>query len=81
MTSDSESESSSSSGLIWSHGNINKIDDSFSYHFLGNENGSEKFESEILKLMMRDERKEGVDENPSSFDDKVSHFLCLHRNA
>ncbi|KAI5437454.1 hypothetical protein KIW84_023530 [Lathyrus oleraceus] len=74
ITSDSESESSSSSGLIWSNGNINKIDDSFSYHFLGSENGSEKFESEILKLMMRDERKEGVDENPSLFDDKVSNF-------
>ncbi|CAI8587888.1 unnamed protein product [Vicia faba] len=58
VTSDSESESSSLSGLIWSNSNINKIDDSFSYHFLGSENGSEKFESEILKLMMRDERKE-----------------------
>lgn len=80
VTSDSESESSSSSGLIWSNSNINKIDDSFSYHFLGSENGSEKFESEILKLMMRDERKGGVDENPSSFDDKVSNFEVFSEN-
>ncbi|XP_058777296.1 uncharacterized protein LOC131651645 [Vicia villosa] len=76
VTSDSESESSSSSGLIWSNGNINKIDDSFSYDFLG----SEKFESEILKLMMRDERKGGVEENPSSFDDKVSNFEVFSEN-
>lgn len=67
VTSDSESESSSSSGLIWS--NSNKIDDSFSYEFLGSKNGSE-----ILKLMMRDEGIEGLDENQFSFDDKVSKF-------
>lgn len=67
VTSDSESESSSSSGLIWS--NSNKIDDSFSYEFLGSKNGSE-----ILKLMMRDETIEDLDENQSSFDDKVSKF-------
>jgi len=67
VTSDSESESSSSSGLIWS--NSTKIDDSFSYEFLGGKNGSE-----ILKLMMRDEGIEGVDENQSLFDDKVSKF-------
>ncbi|CAJ2647953.1 unnamed protein product [Trifolium pratense] len=69
VTSDSESESSCSSGLIWGNTN-NKIDDSFSYRFLG----SEKFESEIRKLMMRDEKVEGVEENQSSFDDKVSKF-------
>lgn len=67
VTSDSESESSSSSGLIWS--NSNKIDDSFSYEFLGSKNGSE-----ILKLMMRDETIEDLDENQSLFDDKVSKF-------
>jgi len=67
VTSDSESESSSSSGLIWS--NSNKIDDSFSYEFLGGKNGSE-----ILKLMMRDETIEDLDENQSLFDDKVSKF-------
>lgn len=67
VTSDSESESSSSSGLIWS--NSNKIDDSFSYEFLGSKNGSE-----ILKLMMRDEGIEDLDENQFSFDDKVSKF-------
>ncbi|CAK8536751.1 unnamed protein product [Lathyrus sativus] len=80
VTSDSESESSSSSGLIWSNGNINKIDDSFSYHFLGSENGIEKFESEILKLMIKEERKVGVDEIPSSFEDKVSNFEVFSEN-
>lgn len=65
VTSDPESESSSSSGLILS--NINKIDDSFSYHFLGGKNGSEGFESEILNLITREEKQ-------SSFDDKVSNF-------
>lgn len=67
VTSDSESESSSSSGLIWSKNN--KIDDSFSYEFLGSKNGRE-----ILKLMIRDEAIEDLDENQSLFDDKVSKF-------
>jgi hypothetical protein len=69
VTSDSESESSCSSGLIWGNTN-NKIDDSFSYRFLGSEN----FELEIRKLMMSIEKLEGVEENQSSFDDKVSKF-------
>ncbi|KAL2349248.1 hypothetical protein Fmac_003248 [Flemingia macrophylla] len=66
LTSDSESESSSSSGLIW--GNSNKMDDSIVYQFLG---GGEGFEPEILKLIMRDER-EGVEEKQSSCNGKVS---------
>ncbi|WJX57215.1 hypothetical protein P8452_42798 [Trifolium repens] len=74
VTSDSESESSCSSGLIWGNTN-NKIDDSFSYRFLGSEN----FESEIRKLMMSIEKLEGVEENQSSFDDKVSKFE-VHEN-
>ncbi|KAK7307109.1 hypothetical protein VNO77_39878 [Canavalia gladiata] len=66
LTSDSESESSSSSGLIW--GNSNKMDDdSIAYQFLGGKNGGEGFESEILKLMMREEKQ-------SSCDGKVSEF-------
>ncbi|GAU46525.1 hypothetical protein TSUD_402550 [Trifolium subterraneum] len=76
VTSDSESESSCSSGLIWGNNTNNKIDDSFSYRFLG----SEKFESEIRKLMMRDEKIEGLEENQSSFDDKVSKFEADFEN-
>ncbi|KAH1261019.1 hypothetical protein GmHk_02G003990 [Glycine max] len=72
VTSDSESESSSSSGLNW--GNSNKMDDSIVYQFLGGKNGGEGFQPEILKLMMREERAEDVEEKHSSCDGKVSEF-------
>ncbi|CAJ1932084.1 unnamed protein product [Sphenostylis stenocarpa] len=72
LTSDSESESSSSSGVIW--GNSNKIDDSITYQFLGGKNGDEGFEPEILKLMMREEREEDVEAKQSSCDGTVSEF-------
>ncbi|KAK7407370.1 hypothetical protein VNO78_09229 [Psophocarpus tetragonolobus] len=72
VTSDSESESSSSSGLIW--GNSNRMDDSIVYQFLGDKNGGEGYEPEILKLMMREERAEDVEEKQSSCDGKVSQF-------
>ncbi|KAL5179051.1 hypothetical protein HKD37_01G000442 [Glycine soja] len=72
VTSDSESESSSSSGLNW--GNSNKMDDSIVYQFLGGKNDGEGFQPEILKLMLREERKEVVEEKQSSCDGKVSEF-------
>lgn len=72
VTSDSESESSSSSGLIW--GSSNKMDDSIVYQFLGGKNCGEGFEPEILKLMMREERIQNVEEKQSSCDAKVSDF-------
>ncbi|RDX65240.1 hypothetical protein CR513_56116, partial [Mucuna pruriens] len=72
VTSDSESESSSSNGLIWGHSN--KIDDSIEYQFLGGKNGGEGFEPEILKLMMREERAQDVEEKQSSCDGKVSEL-------
>lgn len=75
VTSDSESESSSSSGLIWGNSNINNIDDDdlVGFQFLGGgKNVGDRVESEILKLMMRDEKRtEGVVEKQSS---KVSEF-------
>lgn len=72
VTSDSESESSSSSGLIW--GSSNKMDDSIVYQFLGGKNCGEGFEPEILKLMMREERIQNVEEKQSSCDAKFSDF-------
>lgn len=72
LTSDSESESSTSSGLIW--GNSNKMDDSIVYQFLGGKNSGEGFEPEILKLIMREERTQDVMEKQSSCDAKVSEF-------
>ena len=66
LASDSESESSSSSGLIW--GNSNKVEDSIAYQFLGGKSVDEGFETEILKLIMREERIEGVEEKQSSCD-------------
>ncbi|TKY69683.1 structural constituent of ribosome [Spatholobus suberectus] len=50
------------------------MDDSIVYQFLGGKNGGEGFESEILKLMMREERTEEVEEKQSSCDGKVSEF-------
>lgn len=67
LESDSDSESSSSSGLIW--GNSNKIDDSIAYQFLPSKEG---FETEILKLMMKDERTEVLEEKQFSCGRKVS---------
>ncbi|XP_057448242.1 uncharacterized protein LOC130739829 isoform X2 [Lotus japonicus] len=72
VTSDSESESSSSSGLIW--GISDKIDDSISYQFLGGKIVGEGFEPEILKLIMREERPEDMDEKQSSLDRNFSEF-------
>ncbi|KAJ1423635.1 hypothetical protein SESBI_12271 [Sesbania bispinosa] len=69
LTSDSESESSSSSGLIW--GNSDKTDDPIAYQFLGGKNGGE---TEILKLIMREERTEAVEEKQSSYDRRTSEF-------
>lgn len=67
LESDSESESSTSSGLIW--GNSNKIDDSIAYQFLASNEG---FETEILKLMMKGERSEVLEEKQFSCGGKVS---------
>ncbi|KAE9605524.1 putative ribosomal protein L34Ae [Lupinus albus] len=64
--SESESESSTSSGLIWG----NKFEDSFGYQFLA---GNEGFESELFKLVMKDERTEVVvEEKQFSCSGKVS---------
>ncbi|KAE9595613.1 hypothetical protein Lal_00031115 [Lupinus albus] len=64
---DSDSESSTSSGLIW--GNSNKIEDSLAYQFLVSNEG---FESELFKLMMKEEKDEVVEENQFSHGGKSS---------
>ncbi|MED6130528.1 hypothetical protein PIB30_001614 [Stylosanthes scabra] len=66
LVSDSESESSSSSGLIWGNGD-NKFDnDSLAYEFLVGKSIDERFETKIMNLMMREDRIEGVEAKQSS---------------
>ncbi|CAL0308115.1 unnamed protein product [Lupinus luteus] len=67
VESDSESESSTSSGLI--RGNGNKFEDSFAYQFLASNEG---FESELFKQIMREEKIEVVEEKQFSCGGKVS---------
>ncbi|XP_015965630.1 uncharacterized protein LOC107489396 [Arachis duranensis] len=75
IVSDSESESSSSSGLIW--GNVdNKVDsDSLTYEFLVGKSIDESFETKIMKLMMQEDRIEGEDAKQSSSDDDDDGFI------
>ncbi|XP_019455655.1 PREDICTED: uncharacterized protein LOC109356663 isoform X2 [Lupinus angustifolius] len=64
---DSDSESSTSSGLIW--GNSNKVEDSLAYQFLVSNEG---FESELFKLMMKEERVDAEEEKQFSHGGKSS---------
>ncbi|CAL0315181.1 unnamed protein product [Lupinus luteus] len=64
---DSDSESSTSSGLIW--GNSNKVEDPNAYQFLVSNEG---FESELFKLMMKEERVEAMEEKQFSHGRKSS---------
>ncbi|XP_019428141.1 PREDICTED: uncharacterized protein LOC109336163 isoform X2 [Lupinus angustifolius] len=66
VESDSDSESSTSSGLIW--GNGNNFEDSFAYQFLASNEG---FESELLKQIMGEDKFE-AEEKQLSCGGKVS---------
>ncbi|CAL0318251.1 unnamed protein product [Lupinus luteus] len=65
VESDFESESSTSSGLIWG----NNFEDSFAYQILASNEG---FESELFKLIMKEERTDILEEKQFSCSGKVS---------